>query len=75
MSGFELEVVNLRGSWVVKLDGRAVSGSATRTGAERVAWCSAQSLVRSGHHVTLRTPGAAATEMRPVMPAAKPLAA
>ncbi len=60
MRTFDLEVASLRGSWVIKLDGRVVSGSSTLAGADRVARYAADSLVRSGFGVRLSTEGEAA---------------
>lgn len=56
MPAFDLEVLNLRDSWVIKLNGRIVSGSATLSGADRVARYAAQSLVQSRFQVSVTTP-------------------
>ncbi len=57
MPTFDLEVLSLRGSWVIKLDGRVVSGAATLTGADRIARYAADSLAHSGYQVRLKTAG------------------
>lgn len=56
MPTFDLEVADLRGSWVIKLNGRVVSGSATLEGADRIARHAAESLVLSGFAVEMTTP-------------------
>jgi hypothetical protein len=70
MQTFDLEVASLRGSWVIKLDGRVVSGSATLAGADRVARHAADSLLRSGYGVRLSTPAHDEHEPDPVTQAA-----
>ena len=51
---FELNVVPDRGSWIIRVGDRIMSGAATRAGAEKVARLAAESLRRAGCTVRLR---------------------
>ena len=54
---FDLDVIPGRGSWLIKLDDRVMSGAATRAGAERIARHAAETLRLSGSAVRLRVAG------------------
>ena len=54
MRSFDLDVIPARGSWVIRLENRVMSGAATRDGAERIARHAAESLRLSGSEVRLR---------------------
>ena len=57
MRSFDLDVVPGRGSWLIRLESRVMSGAATRDGAERIARHAAETLRLSGSEVRLRVWG------------------
>ena len=54
MRSFDLDVIPDRGSWLIRLENRVMSGAATRAGAERIARHAAETLRLSGSEVRLR---------------------
>ena len=57
MRSFDLDVIPGRGSWLIRLENRVMSGAATRDGAERIARHAAETLRLSGSDVRLRVWG------------------
>ena len=58
MRTFDLDVIHDRGSWLIRLENRVMSGAATRDGAVRIARHAAETLRLSGSDVRLRIWGA-----------------
>ncbi len=54
MSSFDIDVLPIRESWVVRSNGRIVSGSPEQAQALRIARYAAENLTREGHAVRLR---------------------
>jgi hypothetical protein len=54
MRSYEIDVAAGRGSWLVRVDGRVMTGAAARASAERIASEATDCLRRAGHSVELR---------------------